>query len=51
MLRIAEGEGSAAVERTEARYPNSVVVEKSKKKPSKNPRYAYNDFYTRGMSI
>jgi len=46
MLRIAEGEGSAAVERTGARSEQSW---KTVKRTQQNtPRYEYNDVYTHG---
>ena len=46
MLRIAEGEDSAAVERTEARSEQS--WEKVKRNRLNTPRYEYNDVYTHG---
>jgi len=47
MLRIAEGEGSAAVERTEARSEEQ-CREKMKRNQLNTPRYEYNDVYTHG---
>ena len=46
VLRIAEGEGSAAVERTEARSEQS--WEKVKRNQLNTPRYEYSDVYTHG---
>ena len=46
VLRIAEGEGSAAVERTEAR--SEQPWEKVKRNQLNTPRYEYNDVYTHG---